>query len=168
MTKNITLPIDDDLYEKFHIALKLNKDEASYVIEEFMKNYIFSSFSKASREYVTSHTIGIKSTSIEEPKALSRIPLWAKRKSQINHKIIKAYFQIEEEMGSVPLFELEKRCLDKANHPDVFIPTFKSNYSQMKLDAPKSHGKVFEDIEDKVVIWEKIKPTLLEYKEYFK
>lgn len=168
MTKNITLPVDEDIYEKFCIALKLNKDEVSFVIEEFMKNYISSSFSKASREYATSPAIGTNPTSIEEPKALSKIPLWAKRKNQINHRIIKAYFQIEAEIGSVPLLELEKRCLDKANHPDVFIPTFKSNYAQMKMDAPKSHGKVFEDIDDKVVIWDRIKPTLLEYKEYFK
>lgn len=168
MTKEIILAVDEDIYEKFRIAIKLNKDDVSFAFEEFMRNYISSSFSRASREYATSPAIRTKPTLSEEPKALSKIPLWAKRKAQINHKIIKAYFQIEAEIGSVPFHELEKRCFDKANHPDVFIPTFKSNYAQMKMDAPKSHGKVFEEIDDNVIIWDKIKPTLLEYKEYFK
>lgn len=166
MNKDITLSVDTDVYEKFCIALRLTKEDSSYAIETLMKNYIKQSFSQVSKAYSTNEAFNV--TLVSEPKALSKIPLWAKRKAQINHKIIKAYFQLKDEHGSVSLEEFEKRCLDKANHPDVFVPTFKSNYAQMKMDAPKSHGKVFEEINDEVVLWDRIKPTLLEYEEYFK
>ena len=33
---------------------------------------------------------------------------------------------------------MERLCSDK-NHPDLYVPTFKNNYSQMKIDGPKSH-----------------------------
>lgn len=166
MRNDVTISIDSDIYEKFCIALTLTKDDSSYVIESLMKNYIKESFSLVSKAYTTKDTFVTLSSN--EPKAISKIPLWAKRKEQINHKIIKAYLQLEAENGSVSLKDFEKRCLDKANHPDVFIPTFKGNYNQMKTDAPKSHGKIFEEVNGKVIIWDRIRPTLLEFEEYFK
>ena len=46
--------------------------------------------------------------------------------------------------GEATLNMMERLCSDK-ERPDLYVPTFKNNYSQMKLDGPKSHGKVFED-----------------------
>lgn len=41
------------------------------------------------------------------------------------------------------------------------------NYSQMKLDGPKSHGKVFEDDGETVTIWREVEDTLMKYKSSF-
>jgi hypothetical protein len=60
---------------------------------------------------------------------------------------------VENELGHVPLDALEKRCSDEVTHPAI--------------DAPKSHGKVFEIDNGNVVIWGYAKETLMEYKEYF-
>ena len=52
-------------------------------------------------------------------------------------------------------------------HPELYVPTFRNNYSQMKLDGPKSHGRVFEDDGNGVWIWAEVEETLLQYKNSF-
>ena len=47
------------------------------------------------------------------------------------------------------------------------MPTFRNNYSQMKIDGPKSHGKVFEDDGENVWIWHEIEEVLMKYKSNF-
>ena len=37
----------------------------------------------------------------------------------------------------------------------------------MKIDGPKSHGKVFEDDGDHVWIWDEVEETLMNYKNSF-
>lgn len=37
----------------------------------------------------------------------------------------------------------------------------------MKLDGPKSHGKVFEDDGNRVWIWSEVEETLFQYKASF-
>ncbi len=74
---------------------------------------------------------------------------------------------MEGELGLVPLVELERKCGDGANHPDTFVREFRSNFTQMKIDSPKSHGKVFEIENGNVVNWEYVKGTLETYKDYF-
>ena len=38
-----------------------------------------------------------------------------------------------------------KKLRSDKDHPELYVPTFKNNYLQMKIDGPKSHGKIFED-----------------------
>lgn len=47
------------------------------------------------------------------------------------------------------------------------LPTFKNNRSQMKLDGPKSHGKVFEDDGESMWIWNEVEVVLIKYKTSF-
>ena len=54
-----------------------------------------------------------------------------------------------------------------SSQPELFVPTFKNNYSQMKIDGAKSHGKIFEDNGDKVWIWSEVETTLMKYKSSF-
>lgn len=168
MNKTITIPVDEDIYEKFCIALSLTKDDEHKAIEHCMKWYIAKSFEKASQTY----NPNTKARPIEEiaadfhGKANQRIPSWAFKPMQFNHKIIRAYFKAEQATGRVTIAELEKLCSNEAV-PELYVPTFRSNYAQMKLDAPKSHGKVFEDDGEAVTIWGEVKDTLMQYKEYF-
>jgi hypothetical protein len=99
-------------------------------------------------------------------KAAQRIPVWALKSNQYNHKIIKAYFMAVDIAGEATLTMMEGLCSDK-EHPELYVPTLKNNYSQMKLDGPKSHGKVFEDDGENVWIWSEVESVLMKYKSSF-
>lgn len=168
MKKNLAIVVDEDIYEKFLLALSLTKDELSDAIENCMKWYIAKNFEKASQTYnPNARTKPSLGTTVNYfGKANQRIPSWAFSPMQYNHKIIRAYFMAEKVTGRVTITEMEKLCSNDAK-PELYVPTFKSNYAQMKLDAPKSHGKVFEDNGDTVTIWGEVRDTLMQYKEYF-
>lgn len=101
-------------------------------------------------------------------KANRRIPKWAMAPYQYNHKIIRAFFMVEDIVGEyhVTLDRMKALCSDK-NRFDVYVPTFMSNYRQMTYDNSVSHGKVFENDGEFVVIWEEVKDTFLKYKSMF-
>lgn len=61
---------------------------------------------------------------------------------------------------------MERLCSDR-DVSELYVPTFKNNYSQMKIDGPKSHGKVFEDDGETVTIWHEAEDTLMRYKSSF-
>lgn len=42
-----------------------------------------------------------------------------------------------------------------------------NNYSQVKLDGPKSYGKVFEDDGEHVMIWNEVENIMMKYKSSF-
>lgn len=163
--------IDNDVVEKFKLVLMLNKEETDEVIEKYMMQYISSSFSRASQTYKTATTpkvVGdINPIDADTGKANIRIPKWAMKSEQYNHKIVRAFFQVESELGYVPLDVLEKRCSDDVNYSTTYVRDFRGNFNQMKIDAPKSHGKVFEVENGNVVIWDYVKETLMQYKHYF-
>ncbi|HFL3653739.1 TPA: hypothetical protein ACG3P3_001463 [Clostridioides difficile] len=163
--------IDEDIIDKFKLSLMLNNDEKEKVIEELMLQYISASFSKASQAYkpdAVSKNIGFNEVlNTDTGKANNRIPKWAIKSQQNNHKIVKAFFQVESELGHVPLQNLEERCSNNEKYHSTYVRDFRANFNQMKIDAPKSHGKVFEVVDGEVVIWDYVKETLMEYKRYF-
>jgi hypothetical protein len=164
MAERVTFSIDADIYDKFCLALNLSgqtKDEAA---ESCLRWYIANTFEQASHDYKPNKKA-------VEPKdyygkAALRIPAWAMKPTQYNHKIIRAYFQAQDIAGSVTLSLLEGLCSDR-DHADLYVPTFRNNYSQMKIDGPKSHGKVFEDDGENVWIWQEIEDVLMKYKSSF-
>jgi hypothetical protein len=168
MKKSITLSVDEDVYEKFCLAMNLTKDSKEIAIENCMRWYIAKTFGKASQEYNIKTTI---KTSKEGNldfygKAIHRIPLWAIKPDQYNHKIIRAYFKCLKTIGRATVDDMERLCSDR-DVPKLYVPTFRSNYSQMKLDGPKSHGKIFEDDGETVTIWHEVEDTLMRYKSSF-
>jgi hypothetical protein len=94
----------------------------------------------------------------EGPKAIRRIPRWAKNPSQINHKILRAFLKLQAENGSVTVLALRQRCSDI---------NFPSHYASMKTDHGNSHGKVFEESNGYVTIWDVVQPTIEKYRKYF-
>jgi hypothetical protein len=168
MGKNITFTIDEDVYEKFCIALNLTNDTEDVAVENCMRWYIARTFEKASQTYNPKIVAKQVSDSNKDfyGKAIQRIPMWALKPEQYNHKIIRAYFKAVEINGYATIDMMERLCSDK-NNPEMYVTTFKNNYSQMKLDGPKSHGKVFEDDGDKVWIWSEVEETLMKYKNSF-
>ena len=167
MKKEIVFKIDNDINEKFNLALSLTQDDQNTAIENCMKWYISKSFEQASQTYSPSSKLkNPNGDELNYGKANRRIPNWAQKPKQYNHKIIRSFF-LSEELYEIPTIEtMEKLCSDKMESA-LYVPTFKSNYAQMKIDAPQSHGKVFEDDGDRVWIWDEVKDTLMQYKEYF-
>ncbi len=187
--KELIINVDNNLLEKFDIALSLNNDNKDQVLSYLIKDYISKAFLNASR------SIGEESNSNEEKepsivyrksygedglynnyldpnsvkygKANNKIPKWAYSKDQYNHKIIKAYLEIEQQEGEVHIDDLRRRCTNRITYPNTYCPTFDANYSSMKTDAGNSHGKVFVEVNDKVYIWDEVKDTLAKYKRHF-
>lgn len=100
-------------------------------------------------------------------KAIKRIPRWARNPQQNNHKILRAFFELKHELGNVTLDALRRRCSDPTGHPNTYVPHFDNNFSQMKFDNGNSHGKVFEEHDGYVTIWDRLTDTLQRYRDYF-
>lgn len=166
MQKDITFTVDSDLYEKFNVALRLSEESFAEAVNTSFRWYIAQVFEKVSKEYYPKVTKQVDENRSFYGKALQRIPMWALKPNQYNHKIIKAYFMSIDITGEATLIMMERLCSDK-NCPDLYVPTFRNNYSQMKLDSPKSHGKVFEDDGEHVWIWDGVIETLMQYKDSF-
>lgn len=166
MVKDINLTIDADVYEKFCLALNLTGEEEQQAMETCMRWYIAKTFEKASQAYNPKTVNKANDNKDYFGKALNRIPVWALKPTQYNHKIIRAYFEAMDIAGEATISMMERLCSDK-EHPELYVPTFKNNYFQMKLDGPKSHGKVFEDDGENVWIWSEVETVLLQYKDSF-
>ncbi len=111
-----------------------------------------------------------RTTRMEWPewgKAIGRIPRWARNPQQNNHKILRAFFELKQEFGNVTLEALRRRCSDPTGHPNTYVPHFDNNYSQMKFDNGNSHGKVFEEHDGYITIWDRISDTLQKYRDFF-
>ena len=167
MRKNISFSVDSDVYEKFNMALNLSGETVDDAGEVCLRWYIAQAFGNVSKEY-TPRVMKQTDSSAKDfyGKALQRIPMWAMKPSQYNHKIIKSFFMAIDIAGEATLPMMERLCSDR-ECPDLFVPTFRNNYSQMKLDGSKSHGKVFEDDGNRVWIWDEVEETLVKYKESF-
>ena len=168
MDKKISFVIEEDIYEKFCLAVNLTKEEETKALENILRWYITTTFEKISKEYSPNKK---KKRENEDAgkyyaKALKKIPIWAIRPEQYCHKILRGFFLCEKKNGLVLLDELENICSNEES-PELYVPTFRNNYYQMKLDGAKTYGKVFEDNGTTVRIWNEAEDILEEYKEYF-
>lgn len=165
--------VNEDLLEKFELALTLNKEDKEEVMEELLSNYVSESFLRAAKSLTTETVKVVTPTNpvtfedVDYAKANRKIPIWANREKQNNHKIIKAFLQIEEQHGQVSYEELVERCSNNTKYPDTYINDFKGNFAQMKTDASNSHGKVFIEEDNKVEIWSEVLDTLRKYRVSF-
>ena len=168
VNRSVTFTVDADVYEKFCIALNLANETQEAAVESCMRWYIAKTFEKASQDYNSKTTTKQNKDTNKDfyGKANQRIPVWAVKPNQYNHKIIRAYFMAVTATGRATIDAMERLCSDE-NNPELYVPTFKNNYSQMKFDRPKSHGKVFEDDGETVTIWHEVEDTLMRFKSSF-
>lgn len=167
MGKKINIQVNEDVYEKFLLAMNISKDSEEQAIEMCMRWYITKTFERAYHEYNPKAALKIsEGTNDYYGKAIGRIPIWALKPEQYNHKIIKAYFTAVDIAGSATIDMMERLCSEK-DHQELYVPTFKNNYSQMKIDGAKSHGRVFEDNGKNVWIWSEVEEILQKYKSSF-
>lgn len=164
MKKEIVLNIDEDILLRFNMALQLNNEKIDDACELFMKKYFLKSFSKETNNYNGKTESKSYDQGSYFGKAKNKIGKWANKPKIICYKILRAYLQLSAESENVMYDDLAKRCSD-TEHYDVFVPTFRSNFEQMKIDAEKSHGKVFVIDENNVVsLWDYVADDVERFK----
>lgn len=172
--KEFKCMVDAEIVNKLNLALQLTNEELDDVVETLLINYIRKCFLKAAQEpsmtdvkTTTAKTIISGINDSNHGKANRKIPIWAQRVNQNNHKIIKAFLLIEKENGEVSREKLTSRCSNKDLYPETYVNDFNGNFAQMKTDASNSHGKVFVMNGDRVEIWDEVMETLMKYKDEF-
>lgn len=168
MEQEFSFTIEEDVYEKFYLAVHLAKEDEGKALETCLKWYIAKTCEKVSHAYRPKISEKWESKEKEDyyAKANKKIPVWAKRSEQNCHKIIRSFFMCQEQYGQVLLNDMEELC-SKEEIAELYVPRFKNNYYRMKFDAVKTYGKVFEDDGKIVSIWSEVEEVLLEYKDYF-
>ena len=189
--KELVFSISDELAQKLELAFQLSGDDRNAAAEEMVRGYLAKTFADAAAAFRSPDDVppppppcgtmppppfGQPGQMPPPPpppfgapwtKADSRIPLWARRPKQMTHKILRAFFELQKEIGDVTLEELRKRCSDPEGHPKTFVPHFDANFAQMKTDAGHSYGQVFEEKDGIVTMWERVGETLRKWRDYF-
>ncbi|MDH5573574.1 MAG: hypothetical protein OEY89_17550, partial [Gammaproteobacteria bacterium] len=94
---------------------------------------------------------------------LDRIEDWAKHPEQNNHRIIRAYLKLNQ-ISNVTKKSLCEACSSSVDEPGLYVEKFSQNFNSMKTDAGNSHGKVFLEENDQVIIYPQ---AMSEIKKYF-
>ena len=96
MRKSISFNVDADVFDKFNMALNLSGETSDEAADSCLRWYIAQAFGNVSKEY-TPRATRVSDSADKDfyGKAIQRIPMWALKPSQYNHKIIKAYFMAE-------------------------------------------------------------------------
>ena len=152
-------PMNRQTVQDFIKALELPQEAIAALLELTPANYIGNAREQAegiilrrSNERLVTLT---KDERAEVKKVARRLPVWAKRPTQINAKILTAYLRLEQTTGvPVTVAALKKKLPD--------IPTFDSNFVQMCVIAERNHAKVFEKKGDEVFIWPPVEDLVRE------
>lgn len=190
MMKELVFNLPDELANKFELAVQLTGDNRDALAEEFVRGYLAKALQSAANEFrMPEQKTAQQNTQKTTPppvqpnpdeqsnakqdtwqewgKANKRIPRWARNPQQNNHKILRAFLELKQEIGNVTIEALRRRCSDPTGHPNTYVPHFDNNFSQMKFDNGNSHGKVFEEHDGYITVWDRISDTLQRYRDYF-
>lgn len=95
----------------------------------------------------------------ESTKIHKRVPNWLGKPQQINSQILLNYLKLRHNNNFVLVENLEESCKK--------IENFKSNYHGMKNFGKKNHGKVFDEVGNKIFLWEPVQNFIeKEYEKY--
>ncbi len=98
---------------------------------------------------------------VEIEKVKKRVPKWLVSPNQANHKILVAFLKLLGIENSVSLAELQKSC--------SAIENFGTHYTAMKSISERNHGKVFEENNKQIFLWEPVKDFIIaEYNKFMK
>lgn len=93
----------------------------------------------------------------EIEKVKRKVPLWINKKNQYNYKILKTFMDLSNNNNHyVNVATLESHCgIDDSKK-------FLSNYNLLKTISEKNHGKVFEEKNGQVNLWEPVSKIVIE------
>ena len=83
----INIDLDQDVYDKLCMALKLNNEDINDAVDKCIRGYIAKTFEKISQE-INPKISAVKNKEEKDyyGKAIQRIPVWALKPNQYNHK----------------------------------------------------------------------------------
>lgn len=160
MEFNIT--ITEDLYRRFAAACILSGQDQQGVICEKIEEFITFTFS-SELSGLTTPLQSFSKTPMVQSKVLTRIPLWAKRPEQHNHKILRAFFVVERD--GMTTKDRMKDFFVENNYGTAW--QFDNNFNSMRTNEGNSHGQVFACVNDLVTLSEEASSIAYKYREYF-
>ncbi|MCI5159096.1 MAG: hypothetical protein D3906_11815 [Candidatus Electrothrix sp. AUS1_2] len=90
----------------------------------------------------------------EVNKIHRRLPRWFRNPRQYNSTILISYLKLSEERQKVSVQTLRDDCKS--------VKDFNGNYNQMKNFGENNHGKVFEERDGYVTLWEPVREFVLQ------
>lgn len=91
---------------------------------------------------------------IEIKKVKRRVPRWFKNPIQYNSTILNCFLELYDLNHQITVHMLRNKC--------HVLNDFDGNYNQMKNFGEKNHGKVFEESNGIINLWEPVKEFILE------
>ena len=92
-------------------------------------------------------------------KVHRRVPKWFRNPSQNNSKILLCFLELSAQEPNVTTRLLRSKCYD--------VKDFDGNFNQMKNFGDKNHGKVFEEKNGVVTLWEPVSNFIIDQYEDF-
>ena len=93
-------------------------------------------------------------------KVKNRLGLWAKPEKQknINARILNVFLKLKQSGNE---------CVTKKNIQNQLpnISTFENNFNQMKMITKHNHGKIFEETNGYIEIWEPVRLLVSKYEQ---
>lgn len=159
----IKFNVNENTLKMFELALSISNENPDNVFEKLAKEYAAAVLQKMQNN-TAFHTEVQENEILPQTKAEKKVPLWARRNTQISHQIIKAFFSCEKE-GIASRREMKNKfqeCND-----DKTSDQFENNLNSMGTDKGNSHGHIFDFYGDEVVIAKKAKEVLYRHKNDF-
>jgi hypothetical protein len=91
---------------------------------------------------------------VEIEKVKRRVPRWFKNPNQYNSTILYCFLELSEFNSQITIQMLRDKC--------NALSDFDGNYNQMKNFGEKNHGKVFEESNGIITLWEPVKENIME------
>ncbi len=120
--------------------------------ERFSNNSIEVSVPNVGSQH-RQHSNPKNETDREVEKVTRRLSRWFRNPSQYNSTILYSFLKLSEKNRSVSLQTLRSEC--------KILKDFDGNYNQMKNFGEKNHGKVFEERDGYVTLWDPVKEYVL-------
>jgi len=95
-------------------------------------------------------------------KVARRLKKWAtiRGRTQVNSKILKCYLDLRKHCNEPITENLFKKAFGITSDK---TEQFNRNFPQMKIIAPKNHGKIFDEKNGVITIWQPIEDFVNEY-----
>ena len=149
--------ISDNLYQRLE-AYASGFDTPANVIETILNKYEGVPSSPQSSSNLEQNRDIQKEK--EKEKVKNKLELWAKPKRQenINARILNVFLKLKQSGNEcVTEKDIQKQLPD--------ISTFESNFNQMKTIAERNHGKIFEETNGYIEIWEHVRLFVSKYEQ---
>ena len=153
--------------EAYRESIKLNHSELEEKLLSILTNtQLLLKESEYNNISPISNHRNIHNEHTEVQKVKNRVPRWIKKPDQYNAKILNTFMALSNNnQYSIPVSTLKTSTLDK--YHDLDYSKFLTNYNQMKIIAKRNHGKVFDEKDDEVTLWEPVAEFIVDlYKKH--